>query len=798
MTFPEKTFSIAWVCFWCSYPNIAHTQDIKLNEMMSSNAFSLADEDGDHEDWIELYNAGSDTINLEGYRITDNPSDLSKWTFPSAPIPPGDFLIVFASGKDRTEGELHTNFSISIEGETILLSDADGQAIDFIPPVEMLTNHSYGRLPDGSDSWTTFVSGTPGFSNNEGILYTPPWDTLMFSANSGLFNEPFNLTINQSDPETQIFYTLDGSDPDTTAIPYESPIAVQDRTDEANNLSSIQTTASNASHPYHWIAPDGQVFKGTVVKAQSFLNGTAASPLYTNTYLVDENIESRFNGLPIVSIVTDSLNLFDYDYGIYTPGRAADEETYGTFWWGHGNFFGKGSDWERPAHLTLFESDGSIALNQQIGIRIHGHSSRSLPLKSLRLYARNQYGKGTLDYAFFPWRDVGQYERIMLRQSGNDFPFNYFADGLSSLLAEGLELEKQDYRPAVVFINGEFWGIMNFRDRLDHRFLNYTANADASGDHLTIMSDWTQASMGSPSAFQNLLEYLESHDLSNQEHYTHVISHFDLSSLLDYFITKIFIGVYDWPGNNNRFWRHEIDSPFWRWIYFDNDACLIYPEFNSMEHATAEDGPAWPNPPGSTLFLRSLLQNDGFKELFLDRFEYLMLNRFTEENINHLTDSIVSILAPVMPEHIARWRYPASVEVWNSEVELIRQFAKDRPCYMLSHLLDFFDITDPQYGFGICDSIVTPLPPALASADSFVLWPNPATDFLNIRTKEAEAIITVDCYDLSGRLVHRFTLPHSRAGENITFSVSNLPSAPYLLRIQTEKQVWHARFIKLQ
>lgn len=798
MPFLIKIFVVALIFFRCLFPTDSKAQDIKLNEMMSSNAWSLADEDGDFEDWIELYNAGSNNVDLEGFRITDDPTDMSKWVFPSVTLSPGDFLIVFASGKDRTDGELHTNFSINIQGETVILSNADGQPIDYIPPIEMLTDHSYGRLPDGGDDWTTFVNSTPGFSNSEGLVYTPPWDTLSFSANSGLFNEPFDLTINHSDPETKIFYTLNGSDPDTSAILYENFIPIQNRTQEPNHLSSIQTTASNASHPYHWIAPDGQVFKGTVIKAQSFLNGAAASPLYTQTYLVDEDIANRFNGLPIVSIITDSLNLFDYDYGIYTPGRAADEETYGTFWWGHGNFFGRGKEWERPAHLTLFESDGTIALNQPIGIRIHGQSSRSLPLKSLRLYARNQYGKGTMDYAFFPWRDVTQYERILLRQSGNDFPFNYFADGLSSLLAEGLEVEKQDYRPAVVFINGEFWGMMNFRDRIDHRFFEYAANVDDSEENLTVMSSWEEASMGSPSDFLNILEYLSSHDLSDQEHYTHVISHFDLASLLDYFITKIYIGVYDWPGNNNRFWRHETDSPFWRWIYFDNDACLVFPEFNSIEHATADDGPSWPNPPVSTLLLRSLLENEEFKALFLERFEYLMLHRFTEENISHLTDSILSIISPVMPEHIARWRYPASVDVWNNEVELIRQFAKDRPCYMLSHLVDYFDITDPLYGHGICDSIATPVPPAIATSDAFVMWPNPATDFLTIRTKEAETVLSVDCFDLSGRLVHRFAMPHSRAGENITFTVSHLPSAPYLLRIQTSNSVWHARFIKAQ
>jgi len=800
LLFSKPILFLAGILFALMFlaPNSLLGQAIFINEIMASNATTIADEDGDFEDWIELYNDEEFAINLEGYFLSDNPNNPLKWELPEVVVEPQGFLLIFASGKDRIFGpNLHTNFSISIDGEPILLSSPEGDLVDYLPDVVLQTDISFGRIPDGESEMILFSESTPGTSNLGGVPHSPLTDVITFSAEQGLYESAFELFLDNINPDADIYYTLNGSDPDTTSYLFQNHIPVFNRSDLPNSISTIPTTTWNASHPYHWIPPDGSVFKGTVIKARSFSNGEPTSKVYTHTYLVDENIQTRYNQLPIFSIVTDSLNLFDYETGIHVPGIAADEETLGIFWWGYGNFFGRGMDWERPAHLTFIESDGSIAIDQNVGIRIHGNSTRSLPIKSFRLIARNQYGNNSLDHNFFPWKDVQEYKHLLLRQSGNDFSYNYFGDALSALIADSLDFEKQDYRPAVVFINGEFWGIMNIRDRRDHRFLSYSTGLELNEGELTVNTGWWNASPGSPELYQGIQSYMETNDLSEDEHYQDVIGHFELNSLLDYFITKIYIAVYDWPGNNVSFWRHESESPLWRWIYFDNDHCMIDPGFNALEHATLEDGTSWPNPSTSTLLLRSLLKNEGFKGLFLERFEYLLQHSFTEENVLQLTDSILTLISPVMPEHFNRWQYPADLETWSEEIELIGQFAKDRPCHMLSHLIDFFEITDPTYAMGVCDSISTPIPPVLAHSDQIAIWPNPATEHLHLRTAEEHRVQSIQCYDGLGRLVDDISVSGWRKGENFTIQLGHLAKGHYLLHIQSDNETLFSRFIKI-
>lgn len=773
------------------------TQTVFINEFMSSNASTISDEDGDFEDWIELYNPTDAVVNVSGYFLSDNPDNPLKWELPNISIEPQGFLLIFASGKDRTDSEfLHTNFSLNIEGEPILLSSPNGDLVDYVDDVALQTDFSLGRATDGDSEWVVFSQSTPADSNINGVVHVPFTDELSFSVEQGLYESAFELLLLSTDSNSTIYYTLNGSDPDTASLLYQGAIEISNRTTLPNNFSTIPTTSATSEHDYPWAAPNDAVFKGTVIKARCFNNGEPTSELYTKTYLVDENIHERYHQLPIVSLVTDSLNLFDYETGIYVPGLASDEETHGMEWWGYGNFFARGSEFEREAHFTFFESDGSIAVDQMIGIRIHGRSTRSLPLKSLRLSARNRYGNGSMNHSFFPWKNEEQYERILLRQSGNDFAHNYIGDALSVLITDTLDFEKQDFRPAVVFINGEFWGIMNLRDRIDRRFLRYATGLDLNEDELDVNSWWV-ATYGSHGLYAYIQSYLDNNNLEDDVHYEHVIGFFELNSLLDYFISKIYLAVYDWPGNNSRFWRHNSESPQFRWIFFDNDHGMVDPTFNGLEHATLEGGEHWPNPEASTLLLRSLLRNEHFRELFLQRFEHLLKHAFSEERVLEAIDHIVEKIEPIMPEHIDRWNYPADVETWHNEVELVRAFARDRPCHMVNQLNNFFDITDPKFAMGVCDSISTPIPPVLSTSSKVALWPNPTDDALYLRTVDKLVVERIVCYDAFGRLVHTFSSEGWRAGENFTIYTNSLIKGHYILQIHAGDEIIIARFIKV-
>jgi hypothetical protein len=165
--------------------------------------------------------------------------------------------------------------------------------------------------------------------------------------------------------------------------------------------------------------------------------------------------------LPWFSLATDNENLFDDEIGIYVHGNNPN----------HTNYFQDGPDWEREANLSFFEKGGEMAFNENIGIRLHGNTTRSRPRKSLRIIARSEYGNSWINYQLFPDKPVNQFKRFILRNSGNDWDMSVFRDAFMQHLAKNLHVDIQYYRPAILFINGEYWGIHNVRDRYNQHHM---------------------------------------------------------------------------------------------------------------------------------------------------------------------------------------------------------------------------------------------------------------------------------------------------------------------------------------
>ncbi|MDI6402839.1 FN3 associated domain-containing protein, partial [Balneolaceae bacterium ANBcel3] len=391
-----------------------------INEFLASNGSGIEDEDGDTGPWIELFNAGDTPIDLSWHALSDDYNRPWRWIFPNVTIEPGEFLLVFASGKDRrVPGEpLHTNFRISSAGEELLITDIQGNRIDEVPPTPLQTDVSYGRFPDGSDQWFFFSTPTPGEPNYhqafEEITYPP-----VFSVSGGFYYDEFFLELKA--PESAvIYYTLDGSEPDSTSHVYTGPIKITDRSHLPNNLSTIQTSPEGKilTTGFEWVMPEERVFKGNVVRARAMIPGQKPSKIITHSYYVDPEGPGRYP-LPVLSLVTDSLHLFDYETGIYIPGKIYDEQDGDD----HqvANYFQRGDEWERPASVEFFDEQGARFHSQDIGIRIHGWGSRVLSQKSLRLYARNEYGDSRFNVQIFPDLPYRSYNRLLLRNSGQDF-----------------------------------------------------------------------------------------------------------------------------------------------------------------------------------------------------------------------------------------------------------------------------------------------------------------------------------------------------------------------------------------
>lgn len=666
---------------------------IVINEVMASNETSITDEDGDNSDWIEFYNTSGSPFNLEGFVLTDDNDEIYKWTFPSIEVPAGGHLLVFASGKDKTDNELHTNFSLRSDGENITLSNQLGIRVDKLPARALVADHSFGRAEDGSPEWQLFSQSSPNDENDESIPLYP----LLFSQPAGIYSSDMELGI-YCPKNADIHYTLDSSDPRTNDDEFDDMIELSSREGDPNEYSEIPSTTE-------FEPPVGEVYKINTVRAQAFIDGDPVSPIVTRSYIVEPDDE-RFN-LPILSIVSDPDNFFDDDIGIYVPGSNYNGENESSM-----NCFQSGPAWERPIHLEFFE-DGEATISQDAGIRIHGGGSRREPQKALRLYARSDYGPKNFSNQFFPEKDIKEFRRLVLRgkpQSNR----SCLTDEIGAKLSAEMDLEHMALRQTLLFINGEFWGVYGIRERIDEHYIK--SNFGHEEEDITILNGNPENGgccvVGNSVEYNEMITFIEDNDATDDAIYSQIEDMIDIDNLIDYHLLQMWAANYDWPRNNIRYWKPVGGK--WRWIVFDLDFCMrfwdrptIYNFFNIASSNTNE----W-----STFLLRTLIENDDFKERFIQRLELHLNNTLTPQTVACYANQLRHQMAPHMQEYSDRFDYGWSEESWQGYVDdVIQEFASERPCFLEEQIDDEFneslDIPDctpflTQEGYELIDTVV--------------------------------------------------------------------------------------------
>lgn len=442
------------------------------------------------------------------------------------------------------------------------------------------------------------------------------------------------------------------------------------------------------------------LLKGTVVRAAAFRKGEALGPTTTASYFVMPR--STFE-LPVVSLVAPEERLFGYDRGILVAGVAHDrfrQENPGQSRASAnapGNWMVRGKDAEVPAHLHFFSqtlNPQQVSVDQRVGIRVHGGATRAAPSKSLRMYARKEYGKATLEHAFFGREE--KFKRLLLRNSGNDFYTTMMRDATIQRVLAGMRFDVQDYQPTVVFMNGEYWGLLNLREYMDKHFLAREHGVDE--DRLDVM-DNNEADEGDDAHWRALMDYAVSHPLNEERHYQQVSRWIDVDNFIDYVIAQVFVVNYDWPHNNVRRWRVRTtpgetpNSPAhdgrWRWLVFDTDAGFRDPKPDALNRLVAVN-PRY-NSETAELF-RRLLKNRQFQQAFVVRFSDLLNTTFRTDRMQSVISGVRAGIADEMPRHIQRWAHPASVEEWEKVVKHYQNFAGERPALQRQQLARFFKL----------------------------------------------------------------------------------------------------------
>jgi len=591
---------------------------------MPSNHETIYDEDGNASDWVELYNGGSESVNLAGFYLSDDSLDIDKWQFGNATIEPGGYLIVFASDKNKHAEYWHTNFKISASGEEIILSDSNGIIIDriFIPASE--PDVSYGRVIDDSLAWM-FQEPTPGAANT-GIAIIEYADSVIASLPGGFYTS--SISIELSAGTSDIYYTLDGSDPDSNSTEYSTPINIQ------------QTK---------------------VLKARSYEANHLPGPVIYHTYFINESTV-----LPILSLSADPFNLFDADSGIYTNYTM---------------------DWERPAHVEFFEDDKSLGFSEDCGIEIFGSQSATWAQKSLSVKFKAEYGISALEYPLFPDFDITTFKSFVLRNSGNDWQYTHIRDAMMQTLIEDLDIDYLEYRPATAFINGEYWGIYNIREKIsEHYIANRHPGVDP--DNIDLLENNMAIIQGDAVAYQQLIDFMSNNDMSTDAAYAYLDSAIDLDECILYFAAQAYYDNMDWPGTNIKFWRERSAAGKWRWILFGLDFGFgLYAHNASEDHIAfmfATTPTRYSNPEWATLFQRKLVENPIIKNRFINQIADLLNTNFTTTNVTSVINNLANHIASDITRHRTKWG------ISGETTDKMKTFASERPAYLRDHLRSYF------------------------------------------------------------------------------------------------------------
>ncbi len=633
-----------------------------INEFLASNVTINVDVDfGDYSDWIEIYNDSEYPIDIAGYYLTDDLENQTRWQFmESTIIEAKGFLLIWADGNDSLSDNYanshHTNFRLSKFGEEIGLYSPELELIDSVTFGYQFPDVSMGREYNGSPDFWYLWEPTPGNSNNtQGTLnreYTPDPE---FSLTGGFFENSLSITLSCSSPGAVIRYTLDCSRPTSSSPMYSSEIIIE---------------------------------SNTIIRATAFEPGILPSAIITQSYFINE----ENNDLPVISLAAFPETLWDPYIGIYATSR-------------------KGV--EIPVNFEIFDTSRVQQLSITSGLRLSGQASFDAPQKPFTISTKGKYGPEIFDYQLFKNRKIANYEDLYLRTSGTpDIFYTMFRDGMThSLVINKASIDCQAYQPSSLFLNGEYWGIYNMRDKIVENYFAKIHRADP--DNLDILEYlWSLTAVavsGSVDEFNALINYLNDPetDLSLDEHYEYINSKVDINEFIDYQITQIFAANADWVYSNVKWWREKTFDGKWRWVLLDTDVSFGMQWEQAQQYSNYYDNTlAWALLPAfsnTNLIFRKLMENESCRNEFIQRFAAHLNSTFHTERVLYIIDSLKANIESEMPRHINRWKdYPwgwagepiQNMDEWNTDVEIMREFAMYRPGYQRQHIMDYFGITD--------------------------------------------------------------------------------------------------------
>ena len=529
-----------------------------INEFMASNSNSVRDPQGQYDDWIELYNYGTDDVDIEGMYLTDDLTVPTKWQIPAATnIPVGGYLLIWADN-DIADAGLHANFKLNAGGEEIGLFDTDGSTlIDSVIFREQVSNITFGRYPDASDDWRLFDEPSPAGENT--IVYRGFVSDVQFSRERGFYNAPFSLTLATETEDAEIYYTTDSSDPYVVVgrtlrgMLYTSPISIDQTT-------CLRAIAIKPNWKPSNITTSTYIFLDDVIRQPAYPEGFPRSwGNRTADYAMDQRvvddpayrneIKDDLKSTPSVCIVIDNADFFGSS-GIYANATRT------------------GDQWERAASIEWIDPHTGDTFAVNAGLRIHGgpYSRSGSPKNALRIIFRGEYGLSRLQYPLFPDTEVETFNTLALRAIWNyswtghsGMSGSRHADYLRDAFARDTVRDMGNLtpygRPVQVYINGLYWGLYIMTERPDEHFVaehlggdreDYDVLEAPSGMGASTIMEIISGGEQARRAWGILFD-LANGDLTSLEAYQEIQEHINLTNMIDYMLMVYYTGSRDAP-----------------------------------------------------------------------------------------------------------------------------------------------------------------------------------------------------------------------------------------------------------
>lgn len=636
-------FLTIFLILFLQIPILSQEPSIQLNEFLASNDSINTDEFGEFEDWVELLNFGNEPINLAGKFLTDDFDNLTKWQFPNSDssittIQPNSTILIWLDD-DEEQGLLHTNFKLNASGEFIAIVDSNGTTIlDSISFPEQNTDISFGRSLTNPSNWLFYKEPTPNApntTNGENGFSQPP----VFSVEEGKYFPNVQIGFEHSD--SQIYYTTDSSDPIV-------------------GVSNLFTTPL--------IINSTTVIRAIAVEEEKF-----PSKIISKTYFIEEN----FN-LPTISLVTNPPNLWDWETGIYVkgPNAAPNIPHFGANYW---------MDWEKPASLSYFENDGSKLFQSNLGIKIYGGWSRVFPKKSFSVNFDEKYGMNKLELNIFDEKPhIDSFGSLVLRADArggirikNELIYQFHKEMKSPL---GM----QTYKPTILYLNGDYWGIYNLMEKKGNAFIEANYGFKEIDMLSNVGNDSLEVLEGDEADYLDLLDFMNQNDITQDSIYEQLKERINFDEYIDFWIFEIYSSKGDTYANI-RYWRPKQENGKWHWIGFDYDWWLGLDE-NTLERMLNEEQ-------GNAIGMWTIgrmIQNPKFRNDFINRFCDYLNTTMKPENAVQIVQDVKNVILAEMPKDLDKW--DLDLQEWNNQVDEIIDFVSFRPDTMRSFIQQRFDL----------------------------------------------------------------------------------------------------------